>query len=149
MWSILIGLGVLLLFFPLTYKVTERIRGVVSGRKRVGEDKMKIYVDGNPEEVCCITEDGKIDRAPIDGVNTNNVAEYRAILFGLFKHPEATEVVSDSHLAVMQLLSKNKTNEEHLRALRGRVLERVKKLGHPVEFIWVRGDKNPAGKILG
>ena len=71
-------------------------------------NRMKVYVDGNPKEVCCVavSDEGMVggaERAPIDGTNTNNVAEYRAILFGLYKHPEATEVVSDSQLVIKQL----------------------------------------------
>lgn len=110
---------------------------------------MRIYVDGNPNEVCCVTDDGKYSRAKIGDVNTNNVAEYRAVLYGLFIHPEATEVCSDSNLAVMQLLGKNKVNAEHLRVLRDKVLARVKELRHSVKFTWVPRDKNPAGRLLG
>ena len=110
---------------------------------------MKIYVDGNLKEVCCVTEDGKVDRAPIDGENTNNVAEYRAILFGLYKHPEATEVCSDSNLAVKQLSGTFKIKQAHLQALWDRVMIRARKTGHGVKFTWVPRNENKAGKVLG
>ena len=109
---------------------------------------MKIYVDGNPSEVCCVAN-GKVSRAPIDGENTNNVAEYRAILFGLYKHPEATEVCSDSQLVVKQLTGEYKIKQKHLKVLWDRVMTRARKTSHGVKFTWVLRDENPAGRILG
>ena len=109
---------------------------------------MRIYVDGSPKEVCCVA-DGKVDRAPIDGTNTNNVAEYRAVLFGLYRHPEATEIVSDSQLIVRQLNGEYAIKQKHLQVLAGKVSERVRKLGHPVGFTWVPREENKAGRILG
>ena len=115
----------------------------------------RIYVDGNPKEVCCVTasDDGvlsrKVERAPIDGVNTNNVAEYRAVLFGLHKHPEATEVCSDSQLIVKQLNGEYAVKSEGLLPWWLKVKARVEKLGHEVKFTWVSRDENPAGKVLG
>ena len=116
---------------------------------------MRIFVDGNPKEVCCIAASdigvlsSKVERAKLDGENTNNIAEYRAILFGLYKHPEATEVCSDSQLIVRQLNGEYAVKQEHLKVLRDKVLERVKKLGHPVKFTWVSRVGNSAGRILG
>ena len=109
----------------------------------------RIYVDGNPKEVCCVVRGGKVERALIDGVNTNNVAEYRAILFGLHKYPEATEVCSDSQLVVKQLNGEYNVKQEHLRILRDRVLKRVKELKYEVTFTWVPREENKAGKVLG
>lgn len=115
---------------------------------------MKIYVDGSPSEVCCVpaSDEGMVggpERARLDGENTNNIAEYRAILFGLYKHPEATEVCSDSQLVVRQLNGNYKVGKEHLRELCERVHKRVSKLGHKVKFTWVPRENNPAGKVLG
>ena len=109
---------------------------------------MKIFVDGNPKEVCCVAEDGKIDRAPIDGENTNNVAEYRAVLFGLYKHPEATEVCSDSQLVVKQLNGEYAVKSQGLLPYWLKVKTRVEKLGHEVGFTWVLREDNLAGRIL-
>ena len=108
----------------------------------------RIYVDGNPKEVCCVTEDGKIDRAPLDGENTNNVAEYRAVLFGLYEHPEATEVCSDSQLVIKQLSGEYKIKQERLRTLWDKVMVRARKTGHGVKFTWVPRNENKAGKVL-
>ena len=110
---------------------------------------MRIYVDGNPKEVCCVVRGGKVSRAPIDGENTNNVAEYRAILFGLHKYPEATEVCSDSQLAVKQLNGEYAVKSEGLLPYWLKVKARVEVLKHEVTFTWVPRDANPAGKILG
>lgn len=117
---------------------------------------MKIYVDGNPHKVCVVAEDGTEYTAPIGGKNTNNIAEYRAVLFGLYKFPDATKVCSDSQLVVGQLNTllgrgpdRVAIRAEHLQALANRVLARVKVLGHDVCFVWVRGTSNPAGKVLG
>lgn len=110
---------------------------------------MKVYVDGNPNEVCCVTGDSEVSRSPIGGTNTNNVAEYRAILFGLHKHPEATEVFSDSQLIVKQLNGLYAVRKTHLKPWYEKVRKRVEELGHEVKFTWVPRDENPAGRILG
>jgi len=115
---------------------------------------MKIYVDGNPNEVCCVCT-GEADssrwvgRAKIDGRNTNNIAEYRAILYGLYKHPEATEVCSDSQLVVKQLSGEYAVKNQVLLYWWGRVQERLRDLKHEVKFTWVPRAENFAGKVLG
>jgi len=108
---------------------------------------MKVFVDGNPKEVCCIAN-GKVDRAPLDGENTNNVAEYRAVLFGLYKHPEATEVCSDSQLVVRQLNGEYAVKSQGLLPYWLKVKTRVEKLNHEVKFTWVSREENLAGKVL-
>ena len=114
----------------------------------------RIYVDGNPKEVCCVVASDigvlsrKVERAPIDGENTSNVAEYRAVLFGLYKHSEATEVISDSLLVVRQLEGSYTVKSEKLLPYWLRVKARVEKLGHEVKFTWVPREDNPAGKVL-
>ena len=110
---------------------------------------MKIYVAGNPNEVCCVTEGGRVHSAVASGKNTNNVAEYRAILFGLFKHPEATEVCSDSQLVIKQLNGEYAVKSKDLLPYWLRVKTRVEKLGHEVKFTWVSREDNPARKVLG
>jgi len=110
---------------------------------------MKIYVDGNPKEVCCVTEDGKWSRAPIDGKNTNNMAEYRAILYGLFMHPEARVVVSDSQLVVRQVNGEYRIRNSRLVELADKLDKRIKTLKHPCEIVWAPRDENKAGRILG
>jgi len=115
----------------------------------------RIFVDGNPNEVCCVVASDigvlsrKVERARIDGENTNNIAEYRAVLFGLHKHPEATEVCSDSQLVVRQLNGEYKVESEKLLPYWLKVKTRVEKLKHEVKFVWVRREDNPAGRILG
>lgn len=115
---------------------------------------MKIYVDGNPCEVCCVYTSGvdparQIDRAKLDGENTNNIAEYRAVLFGLYKHPEATEVCSDSQLVVKQLNGEYAVKNQILLYWWGRVQKRLSELSQKVYFTWIPRENNPAGKVLG
>ena len=114
-----------------------------------GKVMTKVFVDGNSKEVCCVTEEGKWSRAKIDGKNTYNIAEYRAILYGLFIHPEATEVVSDSQLVIRQLNGVYAVKSGGLLPYWLRVKTRVEKLGHGVEFAWVKRDENKARRILG
>ncbi len=111
---------------------------------------MKVYVNGHPKGVCCVAANGLgvlsrvVERAELDGTNTKNVADYRAILFGLYKHPEATEVLSSNQLMVKQLNGVCKVKQEHLKALWNRVQERADKLGHEVGFTYVSRKDNPA-----
>jgi len=109
---------------------------------------VKIYVDGNPTRVYCSTEDNKVDRASIEGVNTDNVAGYRAVLFGLYKHPGADEVCSSSQLAVKQLTGKCAVKDPKLLSLWSKVKARIEALEHEVKFTWVPRSENPAGRIL-
>lgn len=115
---------------------------------------MKVYVDGNPKEVCCVpaSDEGMLggpERAKIDGENTNNVAEYRAILFGLYKYPEASEMYSDSQLVVKQLNLEYAVKNEVLLYWWDRVVKRVIQLGHKMIFTWVSREDNKARRILG
>lgn len=116
---------------------------------------MKVYVSGHPKGVCCVTANGLgvlsrvVERAKLDGTNTKNVADYRAILFGLYKHPEVTEVLSSNQLIVKQLNGVHKVKQEHLRTLWDRVMVRARKTGHGVTFTWISREDNPAGKVLG
>jgi len=116
--------------------------------------KMRVYVDGNPKEVCCVAASdigvlGRSERAKLDGENTNNVAEYRAVLFGLYKHPEATRVYSDSQLVVKQLQGNYAVRNQTLLFWWGRLQKRLEQLGHEVKFTWVPREDNPARKVLG
>ena len=110
---------------------------------------MKIYVDGNPKEVCCVVEGQRPERAKLDGENTNNVAEYRAILFGLYKHPEATEVCSDSQLVMKQLWGDCAVKNPTLLFHWGKLQKRLERLGHEVKFTWVPREDNLARRVLG
>ena len=109
---------------------------------------MKVYVDANPKEVCCVM-DGKVSRAPIDGENTNNMAEYRAVLFGLYKHPQATEVCSDSQLIVKQLNGEYAVRKDTLKFWYEKAMAKLNNLGHKCVVTWVPRGENPAGKVLG
>ncbi len=105
---------------------------------------MKVYVGGNSKEVCCVVEGQRPERAKLDGTNTSNVAKYRAILFGLYKHPEATKVCSDSQLVIKQLRGDCAVKDVRLRVLVDRVCLRLSQLGHEVKFTWVPKEDNLA-----
>jgi len=110
---------------------------------------MKIHIDGNPKEVCCVAEGQRPERAKLDGTNTSNVAKYRAVLFGLYKHPEATEVCSDSRLVIKQLNGEYTVKNERLEGLVDRIYRRWSQLGHEVKFTWIPKENNLARKVLG
>jgi len=68
----------------------------------------RVFVDGNPSEVCCVA-DGKVSRAPIDGTNTNNIAEYRAVEKARVEEPKKVVVLLsggiDSTVLMYSLIS--------------------------------------------
>jgi len=70
-------------------------------------------------------------------------------LFGLFKHPEATEVCSDSQLVIRQLNGEYAVKSRELLPYWLRVKARVEKLGHEVKFTSISKEDNTARRILG
>jgi ribonuclease HI len=119
-------------------------------------DKVIVYTDGasrgNPGRAAIafmITkEDGKLlyEKGEAVGIDTNNVAEYRAILHALelAKHYTDGEVVcySDSKLMINQLNGDFKAKKPHLKKLRDMVIERTMQF-KKVTFLQVpREDKH-------
>lgn len=105
---------------------------------------MKVYVDGNPKAVCCVTEDGHTKIQLLDGEHTNNEAEYKAVIFAISQFPEATMILSDSQLVIRQLQHQYHIKEDRLRDLAMEVWSNTN-----VDFEWVPRKKNLAGKVLG
>lgn len=95
-------------------------------RGNPGQAAIGVVAHSGDQEIFTISE--KI------GVTTNNVAEYTAVLRALEKIEEArlfTEkirFVLDSELIVRQITGKYKVKQEHLKELRDKIVNQVKKL---------------------
>ena len=119
----------------------------------------KLFTDGGargnpgPAGIGAVLKDKKdlviFELSKFIGETTNNVAEYRAVLYGLYVFPKATEIVSDSQLVVKQLNGEYATKQDHLKLLAEKVLRRVKNQGRGCKFTWVPRGDNPAGRVLG
>jgi ribonuclease HI len=105
---------------------------------------MKVYVDANPKAVCCVTEDGRTRYKELSGENTNNEAEYKAVIFAISQFPEATQIFSDSQLIVRQLQHVYHIKEDRLRELALQVWNNTS-----AEVEWLPRRENLAGKVLG
>lgn len=74
------------------------------------------------------------ERAETIGEATNNVAEYRAMLFGIRLAKELgaheVELIGDSTLIVNQVKGEWKVKQEHLRPLRTKVVDELRELGN-------------------
>ena len=108
---------------------------------------MRVWVDANPSATAFVTESGKTGyyQLPMIPMETNNTAEYKAILNALAYAPDVTEIISDSQLVINQLNRKYHIKEEHLRKLALEVWELSQ---GKVKFTWVKRDDNLAGKML-
>ena len=110
---------------------------------------MNIYTDasGKTGKYCYVAEGKKVRLFEKKGI-TNNEGEYMAVVEALRENPEKNITIhSDSQLVVRQLTHEYSIKEDRMRKL----AEEVWKLceGRNVSFIWVRREKNKAGKVLG
>jgi ribonuclease HI len=117
--------------------------------------KARLFTDGgargNPGPAAAAyvieTEDGTVLAAHGEaiGVQTNNVAEYRALVAGLEKARELglkeLEVVSDSELLVKQMRGEYKVKNEVLRELSLRAARAAREVGD-VRYTAVRREHN-------
>jgi ribonuclease HI len=117
--------------------------------------KARLFTDGgargNPGPAAAAyvieTEDGTVLAAHGEaiGVQTNNVAEYRALVAGLEKARELglteLEVVSDSELLVKQMRGEYKVKNEALRELSLRAASAARDVGD-VRYTAVRREHN-------
>lgn len=118
---------------------------------------MKIYFDGGaspnpgPAEVAIVSEDGSIMSHQMIGVQTNNEAEYIALLVAmetaLKLKLKNVEFVGDSMLVVMQSKGSWKVKNERMQALNDEVLSLKKKLPGAI-FSWIARDENLAGMYI-
>lgn len=107
---------------------------------------MKVYVDANPTMTGYVTEDNRSSTFQLPPGNTNNTAEYRAVLRAILQVPEVTEILSDSQLVVNQLNHNFHIKDPHLRELALQVWAQAK---NKVKFTWIPRKENKAGKLLG
>jgi ribonuclease HI len=117
--------------------------------------KARLFTDGgargNPGPAAAAyvieTEDGTVLAAHGEaiGVQTNNVAEYRALVAGLEKARELglteLEVVSDSELLVKQMRGEYKVKNEALRELSAQATRIARDVGD-VRYTAVRREHN-------
>jgi ribonuclease HI len=117
--------------------------------------KARLFTDGgargNPGPAAAAyvieTEDGTLlaARGEAIGVQTNNVAEYRALVAGLEKARELglteLEVVSDSELLVKQMRGEYKVKNEALRELSVQATRIAREVGD-VRYTAVRREHN-------
>jgi ribonuclease HI len=117
--------------------------------------KARLFTDGgargNPGPAAAAyvieSEDGTVLAAHGEaiGVQTNNVAEYRALVAGLEKARELglaeLEVVSDSELLVKQMRGEYKVKNEALRELSLRAARVAREVGE-VRYTAVRREQN-------
>ncbi len=111
---------------------------------------IEIYTDGasrgNPGKSASsfvVVKDGKVIRfsSLYIGINTNNVAEYKAIIaameYCIENGIKEVIITSDSKLIISQLTGAYKVKSDHLKALYNSVKKQVEKLSR-VEFKNVR-----------
>jgi ribonuclease HI len=116
---------------------------------KTNEDTISIFTDGasrgNPGPAAAafvILQDSRIlhDESLYLGIQTNNQAEYQAIIKALQKVREYTEdyviVHSDSELVIKQLNGDYRVNKPHLKTLRNEVFELSKEFAD-VTFLHV------------
>jgi ribonuclease HI len=111
---------------------------------------------GGPSAVGVVIEinGAKLQLSQGSVATSNNQAEYDAIYFGLTTlmtlHNNAqltVEVRSDSQLVIRQLNGDIKCNDEKLQRKRDLILEYVKQLPVPVEFVWRPRNSTPELKL--
>jgi len=108
---------------------------------------VKVYVDANPTTIAIVTEYGGRYLEDIDGAGlTSNQAEYYAITKAL-DNPEATEILSDSQLAISQLNGKYAIRDQKMKRSVMVIWELIK--DREVKFTWIPRKENLAGRILG
>jgi ribonuclease HI len=116
---------------------------------------MKIYCDSSLKEVCLVVvlDDGsrQIYREAYRHAVTNNVGEYRAVIWALTKAKicrwKDVEILTDSQLVVEQVNGAWMCRKAHLKPL----LQQVRELlGQTVATLrWVPREENLAGQVLG
>lgn len=113
---------------------------------------MKIWTDGSGNgRYAFVTEDNQ--QKISEGGNTNNQAEYLAVLsalkFAQKNQKKKIEILSDSKLVVNQLKRDWHIKEDRLRKLATRIWNLISENDLEVKFTWVPREENMAGKLLG
>ena len=125
---------------------------------------MKAFVDASPEEACVVFEEDPCEWVYLLGDNTNNEAEYKAVVHALVKAKELgielNEILSDSQLVVRQLNGEYKVREKRLEcfveAIWDSIGAKYQRVGRflrlmqhgSVKFTWIPREENKAGRTL-
>lgn len=118
----------------------------------VEEPEQKIvYIDANPTTVCCVAMRGVL-HGPAEVHElprrlTSNEAEYAAVIYAMYKHPDATLIRTDSKLVAEQLNMNWAIHKKPLRELAKQCWQLGICMGIDIE--WVPRKENIAGKVLG
>jgi len=119
---------------------------------------LKLYFDGgcrpNPGKmvICSVLDRGLdfVENRMHIGFGTNNIAEYRALIYGLedalARGYKRIDVKGDSLLVISQMQGKWKVKDEDLIPLYIKAKDLCKQA--IVFFEWIPRDKNFAGKVL-
>lgn len=109
----------------------------------------EIYCDSSVWEAC-IFQDGSHNIAIYPARVTNNVGEYRAVLWAVRVSVSAQELVTvftDSKLVVEQSNGRWKCRKSHLVSYCDEVKRLLRQYPH-IRLEWVSREGNPAGKVL-
>ena len=132
------------------------------GAEVAAPTKVIVNVDGGsrgnpgPAAIAAVVTDPSgaelAERAETIGEATNNVAEYRALLLGIELAEELgadeVELVADSMLIVEQVRGNWKVKQEHLRPLRGQVVDALSGFGSWSIRHVKRGENERADELL-
>ncbi len=122
----------------------ERNGGMENKSYQPGAHGLKLYIDGaargnpGPAAVGCVVLDTNdsvlIEKGKTIGHATNNVAEYRALLYGLELvkpfAPGSITIFSDSELLVKQMKDEYKTKDFNLKKLKDEAEAHLKDIKH-------------------
>jgi ribonuclease HI len=109
----------------------------------------QVFCDSSIREAC-IWQDGFHNIATYPQLVTNNVGEYRAVLWAIrtaLPEKESVTVLTDSKLVVEQGNGRWKCKKAHLIPYCDQVKEYLAHYQH-IKLEWISREDNPAGKIL-
>lgn len=122
---------------------------------------ISLYADGasrgNPGEASCgaiayTGSDVLFEVSEIIGVATNNVAEYRAVIFAVKRFADfditSADIYLDSKLVVEQMSGRWKVKQDHLRILHAELTSLILESGVSCVFSHVRREKNTEADAL-
>lgn len=135
--------------------------GIMPAGKRFKVKALMLYTDGasrgnpGPAAVGCVLKDNNgntlLEQGKAIGKATSNVAEYQALLYGLDLAvqftPESLAIYSDSELLVKQMAGAYKTKNKKLRALKDKVIIKLKQF-KKYSFVSIPREQNETADAL-
>ena len=112
-------------------------------------DRIKVWVDGAPHEICVIIGSDEPIIIKNDYV-TNTTGEYHALKTALesIKTYEKYVIYTDSQVVAFQMRGLYKINHEHLLLLKTECENIIEDRGLDIVIEWVPREQNLAGRIL-